>query len=155
MFIPEIEGSGKLAKRIIYYTNNRNNSWTRHRWLLWLILIIPFILVILFMFLRRARSRRPIVNSTQEQFYPQTGPPQGPPQGPPPTAQTGGYYYGDQSQQGGGQAYVPPQFPQSYNAEADPGYGGFHQGSGSARPDGPPPPDYARPEGPPPAHTKF
>lgn len=129
-----------IAKRYYYNNGYRNTRWHNYRWLLWLLVCLPVLLVLILFFLRRRRSNRQVTVQPNNQYYQ--------------TQQAGGYYNGQQNggyygQQDGG-AYGQNEYPPS-----QPGYGGnYQQGYARETEHNVTGDDFSRPDGPPPAHYK-
>ena len=125
----------ELQRRYPYYYS-RNDNWYRFRWLLWLLVLIPFIIVAILWIIRSRRAKRPITYDNNQYYQTQQV-------GGYPNQTYPGYYQGQETYYGNQPSSAPPE-------EVN-----------FSRPEGPPPQytgnqdeTFARPEGPPPTHPK-
>lgn len=131
------KSSQHLKKRYPYYYSG-DNGWYRYRWLLWLLVLIPCIIVAILWIIRSRRAKRPVTYDNNQYYQ---------------TQQVGGYpnqtypdyYQGQEAYYGNQPASVPPQEVNYSRPEGPP-----PQYTGQAYQDE----TFARPEGPPPTHPK-
>lgn len=153
MYVKEI--NAEITKRVYFgnrYGNTGTSGWYTYRWLLWLILLIPLLIVVILFCVRKRKNKGRVHVVDNNQYYQtqQAGGYYNQGQGnqyPPPNPDAGGYGGYNQQQGYTGQGYneQPGYTGQGYTEQ--PGYNATSANNVNAD-------EFQRPEGPPPAHYK-
>ena len=155
MYVTEINED--INKRLYYpnrYGNNGSTGWGSYKWLLWLLILIPLLIVVVLFCLRKRKNKGKVHVMDNNQYYQ--------------TQQAGGYYNQGQGYPNQQDNQYPPANPDAggyggYNQQQgyteQPGYNGQpgyseQPGYNGSKVDDINPDEFQRPDGPPPAHYK-
>lgn len=155
MYVKEI--NEEINKRLYYgnrYGNGGSSGWGSYRWLLWLLILIPLLIVVVLFCMRKRKNKGKAHVMDNNQYYQ--------------TQQAGGYYNQGQGYPNQQDNQYPPANPDAggyggYNQQQgyteQPGYSGQpgyteQPGYNGSKVDDINPDEFQRPDGPPPAHYK-